>query len=104
LKYNHTPYRNLWFLVKKKDQGKYRLVNTAIEINRVTIRNTNLSPSVNEFSEEFVECVVASLINFLSGYNQVKLDVKSRDFINFHTSIGLLRMTTLSQGIINSVA
>lgn len=102
LKYCDGPYRNLWFLVKKKS-GKYRLVNAAMEINKHTIRDANLLPSVDEFSEEFAGCQTASLIDLFSGYDQIELDVKSRDLTGFQTPIGLLRMTTLRQGATNSV-
>ena len=44
------------------------------------------------------------MIDLFSGYNQIKLDVKSRDLTGFQTPIGLLRMTTLLQGATNSVA
>jgi len=81
--------------VKKKKKGKYRLVNVVMEINHVIVRDTNLPPSVDEFFKEFVEYIIVFLINFFSGYNQIKLDEKSRDLIAFHISIGLLRMTTL---------
>jgi hypothetical protein len=50
----HGPYRNPWFLVKKKS-GKYRMVNAAINITKVTIRDANLPPSVDEYSEGFAE-------------------------------------------------
>jgi hypothetical protein len=82
LEYCEGPYRNPWFLVKKKS-GKYRLVNAAMEINKHTIRDANLPPSVDEFSEEFAGCHMASLIDFFSGYDQVELDVKSRDLTAF---------------------
>ena len=36
LEYYNGPYRNPWFLVKKKS-GKYRLINATIEINKYTI-------------------------------------------------------------------
>src|ERR1700730_1689040 len=75
-----------------------------MEINKHTVRDANLPLSVDEFSEEFAGCQIASLIHFFSGYNQVELDVKSRDLTGFQTPIGLLRMTTLSQGATNSVA
>ncbi len=78
--------------MKKKEKGKYRLINVVIEINRVIIRDINLPPSINEFSEEFVEYVIVFLIDFFSGYNQIKLNEKSRDLITFYISIGLLRM------------
>ena len=61
-------YRNPWFLVKKKS-GKYRMVNAAMNINKVTIRDANLPPSVDEFSEEFTGMYITSLIDFFSGYD-----------------------------------
>ena len=99
----HGPYRNPWFLVKKKS-GKYRMVNAAMNINKVTIRDANLPPSVDEFSEEFAGMHITSLIDFFSGYDQVELDKRCRDLTAFMTPLGLLRQTTLPQGATNSVA
>src|SRR5271156_372945 len=99
----HGPYRNPWFLVKKKD-GKYRLVNHAVEVNRHTIRDANLPPVVDTFSEEFAGCAVASLIDLFSGYDQIELDSKSRDMTVFITPLRLFRQTTLPQGATNSIA
>ncbi len=79
----------------KKEKGKYRLINTAIKINRVIVKDTNLSLSIDEFSEEFTDYIIASLIDFFSNYDQIELNEKSRDLITFHTLIGLLRMITL---------
>ena len=94
LKSNYGPYRNPWFLIKKK-KGKYRLINTTMKINRVIMKDINLPPFINEFFEEFTGCVIASLIDFFSNYNQIKLNEKSRDLTTFHTLIGLLRMIIL---------
>lgn len=104
LEYCHGPYRNPWFLVKKKEKGKYRIVNAALEMNKVTIRDANLPPSVDEFSEEFAGCVMSSLIDFFSGYDQVPIDVTSRDMTAFMTPVGLVRQTSLPMGATNSVA
>ena len=93
-KSSYNPYRNPWFLVKKK-KGKYRLVNIIMKINRVIIRDANLPPFINEFFKKFIKYIIASLIDFFSSYDQIKLNEKSRDLIAFHISIGLLRMTTL---------
>jgi hypothetical protein len=99
------PYRNPWFLVGKKEKNAYRLINAAMAINKVTIRDANLPPSVDEFSEEFAGCSVASLVDFFSGYDQLTLAEKSRDLTAFYTpGLGLLRQTTLLQGATNSVA
>ncbi len=92
---NYNPYRNPWFLIKKKKKGKYRLINTVIKINRVIIKDANLPPSVDEFFKEFIRYIIAFLINFFSGYDQIEFDKKSRDLIAFHILIGLLRMTIL---------
>lgn len=97
------PYRNPWFCVKKKD-GDLRIVNAAMEINRRTIRDANLPPSADEFSEHIAGMAVSSLIDWFSGYDQIPLDVASRDLTAFFTTThGLLRQTTLPQGATNSV-
>jgi hypothetical protein len=64
LKRSENPYRNPWFLVKKKDKISYRLVNIIMEMNRVIIRDTNIFPSADEFAEKFSEYAIISLINF----------------------------------------
>ena len=69
----------------------------------MTIRNANLPPFIDRFSEEFAGCVIASLIDFFFNYDQIKLDKKNKDLTAFHTPIGLLRMITLPQKAINSV-
>ena len=45
-----------------------------------------------------------SLIDFFSRYNQIELDIRSRDLTAFQTPLGLLGQTTLLQGATNSVA
>ena len=97
------PYRNPWYLVKKNTPGKYRLVNVAVELNRVTVRNANLPPSADKFFEEFAGCAISSPIDFFSGYDQVELDKESRNLTAFMTSLGFMQMTTLPQGATNSV-
>src|SRR6266498_847018 len=94
LKSNYGPYRNPWFLIKKK-KGKYRLINTTMKINRVIMKDINLPPFVNEFFKKFIGYIIASLIDFFSNYDQIKLNKKNRDLTAFHTPIGLLRMIIL---------
>lgn len=100
---SYGPYRNPWFLVKK-DNGKYRLINAAMNINRVTIRDANMPPNVEDFVDEFAALTCCSLIDFFSGYDQVALHPESRDLTAFMTPLGLMRCTTLPQGATNSVA
>jgi len=40
----------------EKKSKAYYLINAAVEINRHTIWDANLPPSVNEFSKEFAGC------------------------------------------------
>ena len=40
------PNRNAWFLVKKKEPGEYRLINSATMLNAVKRRDANQPPSV----------------------------------------------------------
>jgi hypothetical protein len=104
LEYSEGLYRNLWFLVKKKKPGDYRLINSAIHLNIVTRQDTNLPPFVDEFTEEFIGCYVISLVDLYSSYNQILLYPKSRDLTAFFTLLRLLRNTTLPQRATNSVA
>ena len=55
-------------MVPKKDAG-YRLINAAIEINKYTVRDANIPPNVEEFSEEFTGQAISTLIDLFSGYN-----------------------------------
>jgi hypothetical protein len=75
-----------------------------MEINRVIIKDTNISPSADEFAEEFSEYAITSFINFFSEYDQVELDPSNRDMTAFITPLRLLKMTTLPQKTTNSVA
>ena len=97
------PYRNPWFLVKKKEVGTYRLVNAVMKMNAVTVRDAYIPPSAEEFAAGFAGMKVGSVMDFYSGYDQVTLHPESRDMTGFQTPLGLLRMTTLPQGATNSV-
>ena len=96
------PYRNLWFLVEKKNK-KHRLILAAQRINAVTIRDASLPPSADDFSEEFAAYPVISLLDFFSEYDQVSLYPESCDMTGFQTELGLMRLTTVPQGYTNGV-
>lgn len=103
LEESNSSYRNKWFLVSKKDGG-LRLINDAQEYNKFTIKDTFIPPSTDHFSKEFAICQILSLLDFFSGYDQVKLQEKSRDMTTFATVIGLFRLSTLPMGATNSIA
>src|SRR5271169_1991457 len=98
------PYRSRYFLVEKKAPGTWRLVNDIQQLNKVTIRDSGMPPSVDEFSEDFAGYPITSAINYYSGYNEIILDKGCRDLTAFLTDLGLVRMTRLPQGWTNSVA
>ena len=75
-----------------------------ININRVTIHNTNIPPPADKFSKDFARCHVTLLIDFFSGYDQISLDLELRDLTAIQTLKGLLQQTTLMQGATNSIA
>jgi hypothetical protein len=90
LKSYYRPYRNPWFIVKKKNR-KYRLINHTAELNRYIIRNANMPLNINTFLKEFAEYVIISLIDFFSDYDHVKLDSKYKDMTAFIIPLGLFK-------------
>lgn len=48
-------------------------------MNSVTLRDANPPPQLDGFSEEFAECLIASFVGFLAGYDHAPLAVQSRD-------------------------
>jgi hypothetical protein len=90
LEYSEGPYKNLWFLIKKKTLKDYRLINSATYLNTITRRDANLLPTVDEFTEEFAGYYIISLVDLYSGYDQILLYFKSRDLTVFFTPLKLL--------------
>ena len=73
-------------------------------MNEMIIRDANLSFNVEKFSKKFADMLVTSLINFFFDYDQITLAEKCRNLTAFMISFELLKMTKLSQKIINSIA
>jgi hypothetical protein len=101
LEFCYEFYRNTWFFVKKKKKEKYRLINVALKINRVTIRDANLFFTIDEFSEKFANCAIALFVNLFFDYDQLSLIEKCPDMIVFMTSFDLMRMITIFMSAIN---
>ncbi len=87
----------------RKRKKKYRLINVALKMNRVIIRDANLFSAIDEFSEEFADCAIVSLVNLFFEYDQLSLIEKCRDMIAFMISLDLIRMTTIFMKAINFV-
>ena len=98
-----APYSNRWFTVPKKN-GSLRFIQDLQPVNRVTIRNAGIGPTIDEFAEAFAGRSIYSVGDLYSGYDQFQLAVESRDITTMRTPLGLVRMCTLPQGGTNSVA
>ncbi len=59
--------------------------------------------AIDEFSKEFADCAIVSLVNLFFEYDQLSLIEKCRDMIAFMTSFDLMRMTTIFMKTINFV-
>ncbi len=98
-----APYSNRWFTVPKKN-GSLRFIQDLQPVNKVTIRNVGIGPTIDEFTESFAGRAIYSMADLYSGYDQFQLAIDSRDITTMRTPVGLLRMCTLPQGATNSVA
>ena len=103
LKSCFESYCNPWFLINKKIKNKYQMINAAINMNEVIIRNVNLPFNVEKFLKEFAKMCVDFLIDFFSKYDQMILIEKSRDLTAFITFLNLFRIIRLSLNAINSM-
>jgi len=103
LEFSQGSYRNHYFLIKKKNDT-WRFIIDIQLLNKIMIRDSNMPPSVDEFSEDITGYPITSAINYDFGCYQIPLDKSSRDLTAFLTALGLVRMTRLSHGWINSVA
>ena len=92
-----------YFLVKKKS-GKWRLMNDVQLLNGITIRDSGMPPSVDDFSEDFAGCPITSTIDYYSGYDQISLDKRSRNLTAFLSDVGVVRNIRLPQRWTNYVA
>src|SRR5215471_17444456 len=86
----------------KKKCEKYCIINIIMNINKYTVQDVNLLFNIKEFTEEFTEMIIFSLIDFFSEYDQIKLNLESCDMTAFQTLIKLLQQITLLQEITNS--
>ena len=90
LKPSYSAYRNPQFLVKKKD-STHQHINSAIYLNKVTIRDALVPPNVDEFAKGIAGQLLCSLVDIFLGNNNVTLHLDSQDITAIITLLGLLR-------------
>src|SRR5438046_8797672 len=84
---SQSPYRSRYFLVVRKKPGDWRFINDVQPLNKVTIRDSALPPSVDDFSEDFARYPISSAIDYFSGDFEVPI---SRTPRNLMTCVTLL--------------
>jgi len=61
-----------------------------MHINKITIKDINISLNIEQFMKEFADLQAVSLVNMQSEYNQVELNKKSCNITGFMTVLDLL--------------
>ena len=65
------------------------MINDAMNMNEVIIRDVNWPFNIKGFPKEFARMCVVFLINFFFEYDQMILTEKSRDLMTFITSLNV---------------
>ena len=69
LKFSQGLYRSRYFLVWKKNPGKYQFINDVQLLNGVMIHDSGILPCIDEFSEDFAGYPITSSADYYSGFN-----------------------------------
>ena len=103
LELSSAPYRNQWFTVPKKN-GSLRFIQNLQPVNKVTIRNVGVGPSIDEFTEDFPRKVHILSRGLILKVRPVPTSRRKQDITAMQTPLGLVRMCILPQGGTNLVA
>jgi hypothetical protein len=69
-----APSSNRWFTMPKKN-GTLRFIQDLQPVNKVTIRNAGIGPTIDEFAEAFAGRSIYSVSDLYSRYDQFQLAV-----------------------------
>lgn len=100
---SNSSYRSRWFTVLKKDGKSLRLVHDLQPLNRVSIKDSALPPSVEPYAESFGGRSCYGMFDLFVGFDQRELAVESRDLTTFQTPLGTFRLTSIPMGYTNSM-
>jgi transposase InsO family protein len=100
---SQSAYRSRWFCVLKKN-GKLRIVHDLQPLNRISVRDAGLPPSLDNFVEPFAGRQCYTVFDLFWGFDARKVHPSSRDLTAFLTPLGLLRITSMPTGYTNSPA
>ena len=80
-----------------KKNDTLRFIQDLQSVNKVTIQNAGIGPTIGEFAEAFTGRSIYSVGDLYSRYDQFQLAVESRDITTMRTPFGLVWMCTLPQ-------
>lgn len=98
-----SSYRSRWFCVLKKDGKSLRIVHDLQPLNAVTIKDSALPPTVEQYAEGFGGRGCYAMFDLFVGFDQRALSTQSRDLTTFHTPLGTFRLTSIPMGYTNSM-
>jgi len=103
-----SPFNAPLILVKKKEEAsgkqKFRIVIDFRSLNDVTLNEFHPLPNITEILDQLGQCQLFSLIDFKSGYFQVKLAEDSRELTAFSTGQGHYQFKRLVMGLSSAPA
>ena len=89
LKLSSAPYSNRWFTLPKKSISLHFIQDLQL-VNKMTIRNAGIGPSIDEFTEAFARSSIYLVGDLYSGYDQFQLANESRDITTMGIPLGLI--------------
>jgi len=66
--FSQESYRSSFFLIEKKEKDTYRMINDIQMLNKIIIRDSEISFVVNEFSKNFVNFFIIFAIDYYFNY------------------------------------
>ena len=97
-----SPWASPVRLLRKKDKS-IRVTVDYIYLNSCTEKIAYPFPFVDEIFARLAQAKYYTVIDLISGYNQVPLDPESRPYTAFMTSKGVFQFNVLPMGVTNAV-
>lgn len=96
-----SAYCSPLVVIRKKD-GSHRVCVDFRRLNAITKRNTFPSARIEELFENTGDWKLFTSLDFASGYYQLAIDDKSKEFTAFSTSTGHFQFKRMPFGLVNA--
>src|SRR6266481_2518151 len=100
---SNSSYWSKWFSVLKKDGASLCLVHDLQPLNAVTIKDSGAPPILEFYMDNLGGCGCYTGLDLFMAFDHRALSVQSRDLTTFQMPLGLLQLTSLPMGAMNSV-